>query len=118
MNQIKVFLLCLKKGINLMFQTNINCYFKGRHSSSNFTNVLTYIFWISENIISKSVTSTNPMMRSYKYALCAVFLLLYVKIHTLEYLMSRVELMIVHNMVYYETKSYILFTTRFDEKIP
>ena len=41
MNQIKVFLLCLKKGINLMFQTNINCYFKGRHSSSNFTNVLT-----------------------------------------------------------------------------
>ena len=83
-----------------MFQTNINCYLKGRHSSSNFTNVLTYIFWISENIISKSVTSTNPMMRSYKYALCAVFLLLYVKIHTLEYLMNRVELMIVHNMVY------------------
>ena len=73
MNQIKVFLLCLKKGINLMFQTNINCYFKGRHSSSNFTNVLTYIFWISENIISKSVTSTNPMMRSYKYALCSIF---------------------------------------------
>ena len=37
MNQIKVFLLCFKKGINLMFQTNINCFFKGRHSNSNFT---------------------------------------------------------------------------------
>ena len=93
MNQIKVFLLCFKKGINLMFQTNINCFFKGRHSNSNFTNVLIRIFWISKNIISKSVTLRNPMMRSYKYS--TVFFLLYIKTHTtLDYLMNRPPLLI------------------------